>query len=367
MRTNHDHSHYRTYAGILGAAAGIAVLGGLFAAAVAGAVSAVAPSNAGEPSITGTPTVGQILRSSAGTWNGTTPMTFAFRWLRCDASGSKPDGSDCVPISSATARAYEVRRADVGFRLRVRVTATNADGSMSAASNPTDVVTPAKPVNVDRPSISGTAAVGNRLQANRGRWTGVAPITYSFRWLRCDSQGANCAEISGATDTDYVVTNPDAGRTLRVRVTARNDRGSTTALSPQTAVVSGTPSPPSGGSISVSDVPRGERLVVSEVRFSPNPVTSPDTTITVRVRVKDTRGDVVRGALVFVRSTPRVTSSGDRQATDQNGWIEYRLIPNRYFVMRHDGNVQFFVKAYRAGDPPLAGIAGYRLVQVHMA
>jgi hypothetical protein len=29
--------------------------------------------------------------------------------------------------------------------------------------------------------------------------------------------------------------------------------------------------------------------------------------------------------------------------------------------------VQFFVKAYRSGDPPLGGIAGYRLVQVRLA
>jgi hypothetical protein len=29
--------------------------------------------------------------------------------------------------------------------------------------------------------------------------------------------------------------------------------------------------------------------------------------------------------------------------------------------------VQFFIKAYRAGDPPLGGIAGYRLVQVRLA
>jgi hypothetical protein len=29
--------------------------------------------------------------------------------------------------------------------------------------------------------------------------------------------------------------------------------------------------------------------------------------------------------------------------------------------------VQFFVKAYRSGDPALAGVAGYRLVQVRTA
>jgi hypothetical protein len=28
--------------------------------------------------------------------------------------------------------------------------------------------------------------------------------------------------------------------------------------------------------------------------------------------------------------------------------------------------VQFFVKAFRQGDPPLAGVAAYRLVQVQL-
>jgi hypothetical protein len=41
-----------------------------------------------------------------------------------------------------------------------------------------------------------------------------------------------------------------------------------------------------------------------------------------------------------------------------------RLLPLRSFPLRRLGHVQFFVKAYRSGDPALAGVAGYRLVQV---
>jgi hypothetical protein len=90
--------------------------------------------------------------------------------------------------------------------------------------------------------------------------------------------------------------------------------------------------------------------------------------ITVRVRVKDTRGFVVRDALVFVRSTPRVTSGGDRQATTLDGWVTYPLLPNGNFPKPRKGyHVQFFVKTYRSGDPALAGIAAYRLVQVPLA
>jgi hypothetical protein len=126
---------------------------------------------------------------------------------------------------------------------------------------------------------------------------------------------------------------------------------------------------PSGEtSIPASSVPTNARLVVSVVEFSPHPVKSQRNPITVRVRVKDTRGYVVRDALVFVRSTPRVTSGGDRQATAVDGWVTYQLLPNGNFPKPRNGyNVQFFVKAYRLGDPALAGIAAYRLVQVPLA
>jgi hypothetical protein len=70
--------------------------------------------------------------------------------------------------------------------------------------------------------------------------------------------------------------------------------------------------------------------------------------------------------LVFVRSTPRVTSGG-RLVTTMDGWATFRLEPLGSFPLRKQGNVQFFVKAYRSGDPPLAGVAGYRLVQVKTA
>ena len=69
-----------------------------------------------------------------------------------------------------------------------------------------------------------------------------------------------------------------------------------------------------------------------------------------------------RGATVFVRSTPRVTT-GNRLQTATDGWATFQLQPLSTFPAKR-GAVQFFVKAYRPGDPVLAGVAGYRLVQV---
>jgi hypothetical protein len=195
----------------------------------------------------------------------------------------------------------------------------------------------------------------------------VTPITYAFQWLRCSAAGDNCSEIVGATDTTHVLVDNDAGRTIRVRVTARNSEGARTAISNQTAVVRGQAAPPpTGNSVAVGELrAAGDRLVVSQVRFVPNPVRSRVDPITARIRVTDQRGRAVRGALVFVRSVPRRTTGGDRQPSAADGWVEYQLQPLQHFPAVN-GNVQFFVKAYRAGDPPLGGIAGYRLVQVRV-
>jgi hypothetical protein len=355
----------------LGAGLVAAALGALVALLLPGAPEAaptVAPSNTAEPRVSGTPQARQILRTTRGAWTGTEPIDYVHRWFRCQGRGA-PNASDCLRITNASDTTYVVREGDVGFRIRSQVTARNDDGSGTATSNPTGVVQPApsgRPANTAEPSISGTAAVGQPLSANRGMWSGVAPITYAFQWLRCSRAGDNCSEIAGATDTTYVLVTNDTGRTIRVRVTARNSDGARSALSNETAVVAGEAQPPTGNSVAVGDLrAAGDRLVVSQVRFGPNPVTSRVEPITARIRVTDQRGRAVRGALVFIRSVPRRTTGGDRQPSGTDGWIEYQLQPLRHFPAVN-GNVQFFVKAYRAGDPALGGIAGYRLVQVRV-
>jgi hypothetical protein len=329
----------------------------------------VAPVNTGEPQITGTPRVGQVQRTTRGSWTGTDPIAYTYRWFRCDGPG-QPDASDCRRISNASDNTHVARQADAGFRLRSQVTATNADGSDTATSNPTEVIQSAKPVNTTEPSITGSPVVGNRLQANRGQWVGEQPITYTFVWLRCNQQGGNCSEIQGANDTDYEVRDADVGRTIRVRIIARNDRGTTSAISNPTAVVGSNqpPPPPPGSSVRVEDLKAaGDRLVIGSVQFSPNPVTSRTAPITARVRITARGGRPVLGALVFMRGTPRVVQ-GQTQATQADGFVTLTLVPNRLFPQPRSGfNVQFFIKAFRRGDPGLGGIAGYRLVQVRLA
>jgi len=335
------------------------------------AAPAAPPRSTAEPVVSGRAEQGRTLSATRGSWTGTGPITYAYRWVRCPQDGGRPDGADCVFVQGATRSGYRLAVADVGFRMRVRVTATNAEGSQTVASNPTAVVV-GPPVNTSLPLVVGTPLVDSVLTVQAGSWSGRQPISYAYAWLRCNTAGGDCVAIGGATARSYRLTAGDVNHKLRCNVTARNAVGSTTVLSSESGVVS-VPLPPGAirlpsGEVSIpaASVPADQRLVVSRVVFSPNPVASRRGQVTVRVRVVDTRGYVVRDAVVFVRSTPRVTT-GTRLLTTTDGWMTTRLLPLRTFPLSRHGHVQFFVKAYRSGDPALGGVAGYRLVQVRTA
>jgi hypothetical protein len=99
------------------------------------------PINTSAPTISGTAREGATLTANEGVWSGTTPMTFAYQWLRCGRSGGS-----CTSIAGATSKTYLLTGSDVGSKIRVRVTATNAAGSGSATSEPTPVVKRAQAV-----------------------------------------------------------------------------------------------------------------------------------------------------------------------------------------------------------------------------
>ena len=79
------------------------------------------------PHISGRTRVGRKLSGSHGSW--TFSPTFRFQWQRCTAHGTR-----CSRIRHATHATYKLTRRDVGHRLRLRVTATNAAGTRVATS-----------------------------------------------------------------------------------------------------------------------------------------------------------------------------------------------------------------------------------------
>jgi hypothetical protein len=231
----------------------------------------------------------------------------------------------------------------------------------------------AAPVNTSPPTISGDTVVDSTLTAGNGTWTGTDPIVYTYRWRRCNAAGNNCIDIPGgdADNKTYQLRDVDENNTLRVRVTAKNNDGQNSAVSAPTAKVTKSTLPPGAiklpngeTSIPVTSVPDNERLIVDRVDFSPNKVTSRSTPIKIVVKIKDSRGFVVRDTLVFIRSTPVVTNTPAETKTGQDGTVTFNVQPETDFLIKPGYSTQFFVRARKDGDRPLAGIAGYRLVQV---
>jgi hypothetical protein len=141
----------RNRAMLAGAAAIAAVAGALLGAVTNGsAASSARPTSQDPPTISGKAEVGVTLSATTGRW-ANNPASYAYQWRRCDQNGGS-----CSSISGATAKEYLLKPVDRENTLRVRVTATNADGSETATSVPTAVVTNA----ATPPSTTGCARTG---------------------------------------------------------------------------------------------------------------------------------------------------------------------------------------------------------------
>jgi hypothetical protein len=205
-----------------------------------GAGATGAPAATAPPSITGTALERQVLTAQPGGWRGAEPIAFAYQWRRCKASGN-----GCANISKARGSTYVLTGKDVGYRLRVVVTATNAAGSAQQVSDPTPVIAaaPAAPSATSLPAISGTPEEGQTLKASAGSWRGTKPITFGYQWRRCDRTGAACADVPGATAVAYTLSSADVGATIRLAITAANAAGTTTVVSKATKVIAAAAAP----------------------------------------------------------------------------------------------------------------------------
>ena len=190
--------------------------------ALIAAASPSVPVNTALPVVSGTAQVGQSLTATTGSWSNS-PTSYGYQWRRCDTAGAA-----CTDIASATAATYLVQAADIGSTLRVQVIASNAGGpSAPATSAQTTVVTaapPSVPANTAPPAVTGSTFEGQTLSGSTGSWSN-SPTSYTRQWARCDSGGANCTDIAGATAATYLLVAADQGSTIRVRVTATNAAG----------------------------------------------------------------------------------------------------------------------------------------------
>lgn len=91
----------------------------------------------GQPTVSGTPTIGEPLTAVTGAWVKT-PTTFAYQWLRDD-----------VPIEGATGPTYYPTRDDVGATFTVRMSpSTAAFSTFSTTSDATAMLLPGPEVTM---------------------------------------------------------------------------------------------------------------------------------------------------------------------------------------------------------------------------
>jgi len=178
------------------------------------------PVNTVAPVISGTNTFGSTLTTTNGTFTGTAPLIYTYQWLR---GGS--------PIAGQTASTYVIGASDSLAAITCEVTATNSYGFDSEVSN-TITVANFAPVNTVAPTVSpsGTQTTGTLITASVGTWSGVAPITYEYKWTR------NGVAISGATASTYTIQLADDGTTIRVEVKGTNTYGTSAYIASSNSV-----------------------------------------------------------------------------------------------------------------------------------
>jgi hypothetical protein len=208
---------------------------------VTAVVIAIAPKLRVTPEIAGGNVVDTPLTLAGAVWDGSAPLVFTYSWRRCNPVG---DLASCVEIPGATLATYTPTVQDIGFSIRVWLTATNAQGTDSGITNHTFPIVDKQhfaPSAATSPTVAGTAGLGRQLTANIGVYSGDAPVKTAFTWQRCDATGRACRLIAGATKIVYFPTSSDVGYTLRITVTATNGYGNLVVQSDPTEAIAGVP------------------------------------------------------------------------------------------------------------------------------
>jgi hypothetical protein len=184
------------------------------------------------PVVSGTPSPGQTLSTTPGTWTGD-QVTFAYQWERC-----VEPGTGCAAIPEATSATYTVVEGDLASSLRVTVSGRNRLGSATSTSMPTAFAAgpPGAPVVVSGqgPVVEGVVGPGATLTATTGMWSGT-PTSFVYQWRRCSPTTSACVDVAAATAETYTLTPADSGSLMRVLVVATNDVGPGGAFSPPSA------------------------------------------------------------------------------------------------------------------------------------
>ena len=209
----------------------------------------------GAPTITGTVRVGETLTadiSGIDDADGLDNVGYSYQWLA--------NGAD---IAGATSSSYTLVEADAGLTIQVKVSFRddrNHPETLTSVATAAVEPRPNSPAT-GAPTISGTVRVGETLTVDISGIDdadGMSGAVFSYQWL------ANGADIAGATSSTYTPVADDAGLTIQVKVSFRDDRNHPETLtSVATAAVEPRPNSPATGAPTISGTARvGETLTV---------------------------------------------------------------------------------------------------------
>jgi hypothetical protein len=193
---------------------------------------ALAPTNTVLPSIVGKPLVNEKLFADPGKYSGGAVASYSYQWQRCAQATLK-----CTQISGVSGQSYKVVSADVGQRLRVKVTATNPFGQTTSTAAATAAIT----VPVVTVSTTLAASAGTTICCQRVHLSGTIspakagePITilarqfddiasYPIATTTTDAGGNWSVTVTPLIQTDYTAqtntsTSPAVTVTIHPRV-----------------------------------------------------------------------------------------------------------------------------------------------------
>jgi hypothetical protein len=166
--------------------------------------------------------------------------------------------------------------------------------------------------NLVRPTVSGTAAVGSVLTASRGTWYPTASVEFRYQWLRGGSP------IDGATLSTYTLRAADGGSRISVEVVAVHQGATESAVSGQTATVTGgTPPTPTVSNTAVPSI-TGSTTAGSVLTAAPGGWSPADATVSLQW---------LRGATVVGTGATYTSTTADvgttlrvRATATKSGW-----------------------------------------------
>ena len=162
---------------------------------------------------------GTTLSASRGRWAGRGRSPTRSAGCAAGRTADARTGATAASSSAPRARSYQVASADVGSRLRVRVTATNAEGEQTVASNPTAVVV-GPPVNTSIPLVGGTALVGSLATVAARELDRPAADLLLVRLAALQQRGRRVRRRSARWVGATASPSSDVNHKIRVNVTA---------------------------------------------------------------------------------------------------------------------------------------------------